>query len=97
MNEGIFSTANQILLVILREGPGVLALLEKAKANRYPALAILRRAAEVANVDDTVQKYECLIHWTIHQLEKPDFRQQHLDMADMRLDGKCFPLIKIPP
>jgi hypothetical protein len=60
----------------------VLALFEKAKANRYPSLAILHRAAEVANVDDTVRKYEHLIHRTIDQLEKLDFYQQHLDMVD---------------
>jgi hypothetical protein len=63
-----------------------LALFEMAKANRYPLLAVLRRAAEVANIDDTVRKYEHLIHRTIDQLEKLYFYQQHLDMADLRLE-----------
>ena len=43
----------------------VLSLLEKAKANRYPSLAVLRKVAEVLNADDTVQKYEHLIYRTI--------------------------------
>jgi len=40
-----------------------------------------RRAAEAVNADDT---FEHLIHQTIDQLERLDFYQQHLSMADLR-------------
>jgi hypothetical protein len=58
-----------------------------ANASRFPSLAILHKAAEVANVDDTGRKYEYLIHCTIDQLEKRDFYQQHLDTAGLRHQG----------
>jgi len=48
-------------------------------------LAVLRKTAEVPNVNDTVQKYEQLIHRTICQLVKLDFYQQHLDMVASEL------------
>jgi hypothetical protein len=62
----------------------ILAVLEMAKASQFPSLAVLHKAAEVANVDDTGRKYEHLIHRTIDQLEKRDFYQQHLDMVELR-------------
>jgi hypothetical protein len=46
-----------------------------AKASRFSSLAILHKAAEVANVEDTSRKYEHLIYCTIDQLEKRDFYQ----------------------
>jgi hypothetical protein len=63
----------------------VLTLLEKAKRNRCPSLAVLRRAAEVENVDDTVRKYENLIHQSIEQLKKLNFYNEHLKMVDFHL------------
>jgi len=51
-------------------------------------LAVLRKAAEAPNVDATVRKYEYLIHRNIDQLEKLDFYQQHLDMVELRLEGR---------
>jgi hypothetical protein len=58
------------------------------KASRFPSLAVLHKAAEVANFDDTVHKYEHLIHRTIDRLEKLDFYKQHLDMVELRLQRR---------
>jgi hypothetical protein len=51
-------------------------------------VVVLRKAAEVANVDDTVRKYEHLIHRTIDQLEKLDFYLPHLDMVELHLQRR---------
>jgi hypothetical protein len=61
------------------DAPKNLAVLGMTKAS------VLRKAAEVANVDGTVRKYEHLIHRTIDQLQKLDFYQQNLDMVELRL------------
>jgi len=65
-----------------------MAVLERTKASLFPSLAVLRKAAEMVNVDGTVRQYEHLIHRTIGQLEKLDFHQQHLDMVELRLQKR---------
>ena len=49
--------------------PKILAVLEMAKASRFPTLA---KEAEAANLDDAVRKHELPIRRTIDQLEKLD-------------------------
>jgi hypothetical protein len=66
------------------EAPKILAVLEMAEPSRFPSLAVLYKAAKAANFDDTVCKYEYLIHRIIDQLEKLDFYKKHLYMVGLR-------------
>jgi hypothetical protein len=59
----------------------ILAVLEMVKASRFPSLAVLQKAAEMADVVDIGRKYE---HVIPHSIEKRDFYQQHLDTAELR-------------
>jgi hypothetical protein len=73
-----------------------------AKTSRFPSLAVLHKAAKVAN--DTVYKYGHIIHRTIDQLEKAGFSTSSIfDMVKLRLrrwqNGglKRFEIIIIAP
>jgi hypothetical protein len=82
----------------LIRGPKIMPVFEKAKASRFPSLAVLHKTTEVANFDDTVCKYEHLIRRTIDQLEKLDFYQQRLDTIEMcfeRRQSECLKRLEI--
>jgi hypothetical protein len=64
--------------------PAILAVLEVAKSNGYPALAKLKAVADISNVDDTVLKHSANITQpAIDRIEELDFYKEHL-MLDLR-------------
>jgi hypothetical protein len=65
--------------------PAILAILEEAKSNGYPALAKLKAAANISNADDIVLKHSAnVIQPAIDRLEELDFYKEHLATLDLR-------------
>jgi hypothetical protein len=56
----------------------------KAKANRFPSITVLRKAAEVANVHILSANMSI----SFATLEKLYSHQQYLDMAELRLERR---------
>jgi hypothetical protein len=68
--------------------PAILAVLEEAKSNSYLALAKLKAAADISNVDDIVLKHPAnVIQPATDRLEELDFYKEHLAMLGLRRNG----------